>query len=59
MNASSRYHDIPLHPNDQEKTAFIIDKGLCCYKVMRFGLTKAGATYQLLINKIFECFIGK
>ena len=39
---------------DEEKTAFITDRGLFCYKVMLFGLKNTGAIYQWLVNKIFK-----
>ena len=39
---------------DEKKTTFIIDRELFCYKVMSFGLKNVGATYQHLVNKIFE-----
>ena len=43
-----------MHPEDQEKTLFITDQGLYCYKVMLFGLKNIGATYQRLVNKMFQ-----
>jgi len=59
MDALSAYHQIPLCSDDQEKTTFITDRGLHCYKMMPFGLKNARATYQRLINKLFEPLIGK
>jgi len=58
MDAFSGYHQILLYPDDQEKTAFIIDQGLHHYKMMPFGLKNAGATYQRLVNKLFKLLIG-
>ncbi|XP_010252435.1 PREDICTED: uncharacterized protein LOC104594015 [Nelumbo nucifera] len=46
MDAFSGYNQIRMHPDDQEKTAFITDRGLYCYKVMPFGLKNIGATDQ-------------
>ena len=48
-----------MDPSDQEKTAFITEEGLYCYKVMPFGLKNAGATYQRLVNKVFADKIGR
>jgi hypothetical protein len=48
-----------MHPEDREKTAFIMDRGLYCYKVMPFGLNNAGATYQRLVNKMFQDQISR
>jgi hypothetical protein len=45
MDAFSGYNQILMHLKDQEKTAFITDRGLYCYKVMPFSLKNAGATY--------------
>ena len=45
MDAFSRYNQIKMDEEDQEKTAFITSQGLYCYKVMSFGLKNAGATY--------------
>ncbi|RVW83025.1 Retrovirus-related Pol polyprotein from transposon 17.6 [Vitis vinifera] len=58
LDALSRYHQIPMSPDDEEKTAFITPHGLYCYKVLPFGLKNAGATYQRLMTKIFEPLIG-
>ena len=57
MDAFSGYHQISLAREDQEKMSFVIDTGLYCYNVMPFGFTNAGATYQLLVNKVFETLI--
>ena len=48
-----------MDEEDQEKTAFITSQGLYCFKVMPFRLKNAGATYQRLVNKIFNKQIGK
>ena len=42
-----------MDETDQEKTSFITNQGLFCYKVMSFGLKNASATYQKLMNKMF------
>ncbi|XP_052192778.1 uncharacterized protein LOC127801573 [Diospyros lotus] len=59
LDAFQGYHQIPLHPEDQEKTAFITDKATYCYRVMPFGLKNAGATYQRLVNKLFKAQLGR
>ena len=59
MDAFSRYNQIKMVEEDQEKTAFIMSQGLYCYKVMPFGLKNARDTYQRLVNKMFRKQIGK
>ena len=59
MDAYSGYNQILMHPDDQEKTAFMTNLGIFCYKVMPFGLKNAGATYQRLVNKMFADLLGK
>nr|CAN74912.1 hypothetical protein VITISV_016244 [Vitis vinifera] len=58
LDAFSGYHQIPMSPDDEEKTAFITPHDIYCYKVMSFGLKNAGATYQKLMTKIFKPLIG-
>ena len=59
MDAFSGYNQIKMDEEDQEKTAFITSQGLYCYMVMPFGLKNAGATYQRLVNKMFNKQISK
>ena len=59
MDAFSGYNQIQMYAPDRQKTAFITDRGLYCYKVMPFGLKNAGATYQRLVNKMFADQLGK
>ena len=54
MDAFLGYNQIQMALEDEEHTAFITERGLYCYKVMPFGLKNAGATYQRLVNKIFQ-----
>ncbi|KAJ9551982.1 hypothetical protein OSB04_016027 [Centaurea solstitialis] len=59
MDAYSGYNQILMHTDDQEKTTFMTDKGIYCYKVMPFGLKNAGSTYQRLVNKMFKEHLGR
>ncbi|XP_058183967.1 uncharacterized protein LOC131301614 [Rhododendron vialii] len=59
IDAFSGYNQIQMHEGDQEKTSFITDRGLYCYKVLPFGLKNAGATYQGLVNRMFKQQIGR
>ncbi|KAJ9539548.1 hypothetical protein OSB04_032281 [Centaurea solstitialis] len=59
MDAYSGYNQILMHTDDQEKTAFMIDKGIYCYKVMPFDLKNAGSTYQRLVNMMFKEHLGR
>jgi hypothetical protein len=59
LDSYSGYHQIALHPDDEDKTAFITPHDIYCYKVMTFGLKNAGATYQKAIQKCLKPQIGK
>ena len=58
MDAFSGYNQISMNPDDQEKTSFVTAQGTYCYRVMPFGLKNAGATYQRLVNRMFQKHIG-
>ena len=58
MDAFSGYNQINMDPDDQEKTSFVTGQGTYCYRVMPFGLKNAGATYQRLVNRMFQKQIG-
>ncbi|RDX87796.1 hypothetical protein CR513_30687, partial [Mucuna pruriens] len=58
MDAYLGYNYIKMHPQDETKTTFITDAWAYCYKVMPFGLKNAEATYQRLMDWIFEGLIG-
>ena len=58
MDAFSGYNQISMDPNDQEKTSFVTAQGTYCYRVLPFGLKNAGATYQRLVNRMFQKQIG-
>ena len=44
MDAFSGYNQILMHPDNQEKMAFITERVIFCYKAMPFGLKNVGAT---------------
>ncbi|GMH29156.1 hypothetical protein Nepgr_030999 [Nepenthes gracilis] len=58
IDAYSGYNKISIIPEDEEHT-FMTDQETYCYKVMPFNLKNVGATYQWLVNKIFEAQIGR
>ncbi|XP_073064084.1 uncharacterized protein [Primulina eburnea] len=59
MDAYQGYHQIPLAHKDQDKASFITSRGTFCYVVMPLGLKNVGATYQRLMNHVFQKKIGR
>ena len=58
VDAFSGFHQIPLNPDDQIKTAFITPHGVYCYVTMPFGLRNACATYQRCMQKCLHDQLG-
>ncbi|GKV47960.1 hypothetical protein SLEP1_g54808 [Rubroshorea leprosula] len=59
LDAYSGYHQVPMAPEDEEKTAFYAGDEIYCYVMMPFGLKNAGATYQKMVTIVFHAQIGK
>ncbi|GKU89055.1 hypothetical protein SLEP1_g3247 [Rubroshorea leprosula] len=59
LDAYSGYHQVPMAPEDEEKTAFYAGDEIYCYVMMPFGLENAGATYQKMVTIVFHAQIGK
>ncbi|GJU50548.1 reverse transcriptase domain-containing protein [Tanacetum coccineum] len=59
MDAYKGYHQIQMAEEDEDKTAFFTGEGVNCYRNMPFGLKNARATYQRLVDKVFNEQIGR
>ena len=58
MDTFSGYNHIRMDPSDEEKTSFVTGQGTYYYQVIPFGLKNTRATYQRLVNKMFQKQIG-
>ncbi|GJW42820.1 reverse transcriptase domain-containing protein [Tanacetum coccineum] len=59
LNGFSGYFQIPLDPQDQEKTTFTCPYGTFAYRRMPFGLCNAPGTFQRCMMAIFHDMIEK
>lgn len=51
LDMASGFHQIPIHPESVEKTAFVTPEGQYEYLAMPFGLRNAPSVYQRCITK--------
>ncbi|GKF06017.1 reverse transcriptase domain-containing protein, partial [Tanacetum coccineum] len=59
LDGFSGYFQIPIDPNDQEKTTFTCPYGMFAYRRMPFGLCNAPGTFQRCMMAIFHDMIEK
>nr|GEX31746.1 reverse transcriptase domain-containing protein [Tanacetum cinerariifolium] len=59
LNAYKGYHQIPIAGKDKEKTTFYTREGVFYYRRLPFSLKNAGATYERLIDKVFNHQLGR
>ena len=57
LDGYSGFFQIPIHPEDQEKTTFTCPYGTYVYRRMSFGLCNALATFQRCMMSIFSDFV--
>ncbi|GJZ31008.1 reverse transcriptase domain-containing protein [Tanacetum coccineum] len=57
LDGFSRYFQIPIDPQDQEKTTFTCPYGTFAYRCMPFGLCNAHGTFQRCMMAIFHDMI--
>lgn len=58
LDLFSGYWQVPMDPNDMEKTTFTTPLGNFSFRVMPFGLRNAPATFQRLMSEILREHIG-
>jgi hypothetical protein len=59
LDLRSGYHQVLMHTDNVELTAFRMHQGLFKFLMMPFGLTNAPTTIQTLMNEVLLPFLHK
>jgi hypothetical protein len=59
LDGYSIYNQVPVDPEDQEKTTFTCPFGTFAYRRMPFGLCNAPATFQRCMISIFSDMVER
>jgi len=54
MDTYSGYNQIPMAEEDKQKTTFMTESGNYYFNVMPFGLRNVRASYQRMMNKVYD-----
>jgi len=54
LDMRSSFNQLPVAPQDRDKTAFICPRGMYRYKTMPFGLCNASSSFQRLADILFS-----
>ena len=59
LDLKSGYHQMMMHDDDMEKTAFKCEEGLFQFTVLPFGVVNGPASFQRLMEIVLHGLIGK